>query len=102
MTPDLESPEQSLTPDEILELLRTRLTVDPSVVQQALGIGEWALDGAIKRGVCPAIDLGPGAKRKPIPSWWVLKMLGLQERGHLQQLREPLLQLQEGERDAAG
>jgi hypothetical protein len=78
MTPDLEE-QQTLTPDEILALLRSRLTVDPSVVQQALGIGEWALDGAIKRGICPAVDLGKGAKRKPIPSWWVLKQLGLSE-----------------------
>lgn len=75
------TPEQvfELTPEQILELLRTRLTVDPSVVQQALGIGEFALNGAIERGACPVIDLGPGAKRRPIPSWWVLQQLGLHE-----------------------
>ena len=68
-----------MTPAQILELLHTRLAVDPEIVQQAFGIGEDALNGAIERGACPAIDLGPGAKRKPIPSWWVLQKLGLGE-----------------------
>jgi hypothetical protein len=66
------------TAAEIRRLLESRLAVDPSIVCEALGVGMTALNGAIQRGIVPVINLGPGSKKRPIPSWWVRRQLGIE------------------------
>jgi hypothetical protein len=64
-----------MTLAELLLLLRTKLAVEPPIVEQALDIGPTALDGAIKRGAVPTVDLGDGARLRRIPTAWLRAQL---------------------------
>jgi len=64
-----------MTLAELLLLLRTKLAVEPPIVEQALDIGPTALDGAIKRGAVPVVNLGDGARLRRIPTAWLRAQL---------------------------
>jgi hypothetical protein len=76
-----DSLELLMTPDEILQQLRTKLAVSKPVARQALGVSYYVFEEAIRRGAVPVADLGEGAKAQPIASWWILKQLGLEKEG---------------------
>jgi hypothetical protein len=42
------------------------LAVSPKIPAIALGVGITAVDGAIERGAIPTIDMGVGARKRPI------------------------------------
>ena len=68
-----------MTPAKLRKLLTTKFTVDASVVAQALGVGKDAINNAIDRGAIPVVDLGEGAKRKPILTSWVRQQLRMED-----------------------
>ena len=67
------------TTTQLRHLLTTQLAVSASVAAQALNIGKDAMDGAIARGAIPTVDLGKGAKRRPVPTSWIRRQLQMME-----------------------
>ena len=64
---------------QLRKLLTTKLAVSASIAAEALNIGKIAFDAAVARGAVPTVDLGKGAKRKPIPTAWIRQQLKLEE-----------------------
>jgi hypothetical protein len=69
----------TITAAQIRRLLRQKLAVSPAIAAVALGVGQDAVDNAIERGAIPTVDLGPGARKRPIPTSWLRKVLGLEK-----------------------
>lgn len=68
-----------MTPAKVRHLVLTQLAVSPPIAALALGIGETALDGAIKRGAVPVVDLGEAARRRQIPTSWLRQQLRISD-----------------------
>jgi len=67
------------TPAQLRKLLFTKLAVDHTVAAEVLNIGMVAMKNAIERKAAPVVDLGPGNKKKPIPTSWLREQLGILE-----------------------
>jgi hypothetical protein len=63
----------------VRRLLCSQLAVSPEVAAIALGIGKVALEGAMERGAVPTIDLGDGARKRPIPTSWLREQLRIDD-----------------------
>jgi hypothetical protein len=60
---------------QVRRLLHSQLAVSPEVAAIALGVGKVAVDGAIERGAIPTVNLGEGARKRPIPTAWLREQL---------------------------
>jgi hypothetical protein len=66
------------TADELKRLLHTKLALSKRLTAQCLGIGQTAMDGAVRRGAVPTVDLGKGSRRETVPTAWTRQQLGME------------------------
>jgi hypothetical protein len=66
--------------EELRHLLLTQLALSKRLTAQCLGIGQTAMDGAVRRGAVPTINLGKGSRRNTVPTSWTRQQLGMEER----------------------